>query len=166
MEEDKSKVPPHSICESHYKDNPELNARFALDKLPQGSVLALKLPQDADRKYAYLICNTSYQPNQSLSAITSMMDLEMCLNTAWKVVALLHPNGHRICLPFLGKGYSGLTEYSYGILWTIVYSYRKAATLAGLYNYGINICLPVSILTRNNLQIRATARFLTHALRG
>lgn len=156
VEFDKQAVPPHDVT----------NAKKATILLPKGSVIALKLPAGADREYAYLLCNTYYRPDQSMSAITNMDELEICLSTVWRVVSLLHPGGHNVCIPFLGKGYSGLTEHSYGVLWTIVFTYRKASSLYGVYNYGINICLPISILASNNLQIWEAARFMSYALRG
>lgn len=167
-EYDKYKIAPRSICKIHYEKDAELDYRKALDLLPVGSVLALKLPKEADREYAYLIGNTHYEPNQSMSAITDIEELEMCLNTAWRVIALMHPGGHNVCLPFLGKGYSGMSGYAYGILWTIVFTYRKKSSHhhKGVYNYGINLCLPFSVMMRNDLKIRQVASFLTYALRG
>ncbi len=165
----KQSIPPMSACKEHHcnKDLCPHKQTTPLAEFPEGTVIALKLPKNPDRHYAFLLCNTSYPNGTAQHAQTSLESLEACLTTVWKVIAKtpnMHP--HHVCLPFLGKGFSGLSEHAYGVLWSILFSYRKAVPGNALPRFGINICLLPEELRRSRIKLWEAAKFLGYALRG
>lgn len=174
---DKNSVPLKSAYSPHFKERPELEPSlydsYADGALfPEGTVIALRLPKKTDsrdesRRYTFLLCNTLYHPEESASAESSLEMLDECLKSVWRVIAKTPgTNAQHVCVPFLGKGYSGLREHAYGVLWSIVFSYRKAFSGNANPNFGINICIPAEELVSRKIKLWEAARFLTYALRG
>lgn len=173
---DKNSVPLKSSYREHFRERPELDpARYDPNDgalFPEGTVIALKLPEQADgkdktRRYAFLLCNTLYYPEKSRRSISSLEMLEKCLSSVWRVIDKTpETNAQYVCMPFLGKGYSGLKAHSYGILWSIVFSYRQAIPEGTEPDYGINICIPPKELLSRRIWLREAARFLEYALLG
>ncbi len=166
---DKNSIPLKSAYSQHWQANASLNPfapAGAGGLFPEGSVLALKLPPGSGRNYAFFLCCTEYDLQKGKKPISSLETLEACLTTAWKVIDKTPDVDPRhTCIPFLGRGHSGL-DHVYGILWSIVFSYRKAVSGRPNPDFGLNICLRLQELRHNHVKINEIARFLTYALRG
>lgn len=169
---DKNSVPPKSAFQPHIEKNPKLDPTLhsstaGKELFPEGAVIALRLPENADRRYAFLLCSTLYHPEESKRAESSLEMLVECLISVWRVIDKMPgTNAQHVCVPFLGKGYSGLREHAYGVLWSIVFSYRKAFSRTANPSYGINICIPAEELVSRRIKLWEAARFLTYALKG
>lgn len=138
----------------------------------KGTVIALKLPENPDYEYAYLICASYYKsaPNtlkNRYSAHSDIEELVRCINVVWKIAAKKH--GYqlldwRICLPLLGKGFTKHSESSMGVLWEIVRSYRSVTSKVENNVFGLSIYLPREILWLHELKLSKVLTFLRTAL--
>lgn len=139
-----------------------------------GTVIALKLPDGADRDYAYLMCSTWY--DGSLKAHSDETEQILCLECLWRVVKKLHHadlSSRIVSLPFINKGFSALKQdINYSVLWNILHSYKMAT--ADLRNnrkdvdekFSVNIHIPNDVLNINGLNMSEVMWFLERALMG
>ncbi len=133
----------------------------------KGIVIALKLPENPDYQYAYLICATCYKGNYD--AYSDLPELTNCIRGVWKVAALKHLHqlpDYRISLPILGKGYAQSSEAAFCILWEIVSSYRRATRDSKHGRFGISIYAPREILNLHALPLSDLLFLLRFALLG
>lgn len=138
----------------------------------KGTVIALKLPENPDYEYAYLICASYYKsapntPEERYSAHSDIEELVRCINVMWKVAVIKHGDKFsnlRICLPLLGKGFTKHSESSMGLLWEIVRSYRSVTSKVKNNVFGISIYLPREILGLHKLKLSSVLTFLRTAL--
>lgn len=141
----------------------------------KGTVIALKLPENPDYQYAYLLCASYYKSapdtapgdRSRYSAHSDIEELVRCINVVWKIAAIKH--GYqlpywRICLPLLGKGFTNHSESAMGVLWEIVRSYRKVTSAEENGIFGISLYMPRKILMQKKLDLSSVLSFLRIAL--
>lgn len=138
-----------------------------------GTVIALKLPEEADRDYVYLMCSTRYDGNLR-SPHSDEIEQKLCLECLWKVVKELHENDLSSCIvsiPFINKGYSNMGQnIHYSVLWNILHSY-KLATVDFRNNgcdvgekFAVAIHIPRDVFKTHGLNMAEVLRFLKYAL--
>lgn len=138
-----------------------------------GTVIALKLPDEADRDYAYLMCSTRYDGNLR-SPHSDEIEQKLCLECLWEVVKKLHHydlSSRIVSIPFINKGYSNMKQnIQYSVLWNILHSYKVATVdLGNIGNdvdekFALDIHIPRDVFRIHGLNMAEVLRFLKYAL--